>query len=473
MMCYQMTNVFNKILNDFFKILTSKHKELFLESLFHIDDLLQGNIYFSRDKVVDSLQNHFSSLGVTLKELEYDDEYEEEIKTVRMLVQSILRQLEKKGWLRVNLEEGFTQQVSFPSYASAFVGLLREIDSNQSTSYTSYVFSTYSALKTGLEDYSNLLEALESAWTSTKKLHRAIQNTYYDLSDIYSKIVDDLSTSEMLSQHFNDYKQEIIDQVLFPLKTRDSLPRFKNTILNLITKYNSDELIELLIAQKLKNQDQTISESELLAERQILTYLNGIADFYRDVGFMIDKIDSKKNEYAEKSIGKIQYRLRSDFQLKYKIDQLIHHVREGEDNKIYDLANILELQLINQDSLFEPRKKKEDISDKTRKKIQLEKIKEDIFEQEQYKLFKKLANPMYSAKKVDQFILELLKEKETISTLEYQISSYETFILTIMGAIRGYEKNESGYIVIIEEKYIRNGYYKLPKIIFKKENKNV
>ncbi|EAD7779438.1 hypothetical protein Q839_05710, partial [Listeria monocytogenes] len=224
-----MTNVFNKIPNDFFKILTSKHKEIFLESLFHIDDLLQGNIYFSRDKVVDSLQNHLSSLGVTLNGLEYADEYEEEIKTVRMLVQSILRQLEKKGWLRVNLEEGFTQQVSFPSYVNSFIQILREIDSNQSASYSSYVFSTYSALKTGLEDSSNLLEALESAWASTKGLQRAIQNAYFDLSEMYTEIVDDLSTSEMLSQHFDIYKQEIIDQVLFPLKTRDSLPRFKNT----------------------------------------------------------------------------------------------------------------------------------------------------------------------------------------------------------------------------------------------------
>ncbi|EDN9973116.1 hypothetical protein GKT18_14555, partial [Listeria monocytogenes] len=223
-----MTNVFNKIPNDFFKILTSKHKEIFLESLFHIDDLLQGNIYFSRDKVVDSLQNHLSSLGVTLNGLEYADEYEEEIKTVRMLVQSILRQLEKKGWLRVNLEEGFTQQVSFPSYVNSFIQILREIDSNQSASYSSYVFSTYSALKTGLEDSSNLLEALESAWASTKGLQRAIQNAYFDLSEMYTEIVDDLSTSEMLSQHFDIYKQEIIDQVLFPLKTRDSLPRFKN-----------------------------------------------------------------------------------------------------------------------------------------------------------------------------------------------------------------------------------------------------
>ena len=101
------------------------------------------------------------------------------------------------------------------------------------------------------------------------------------------------------------------------------------------------------------------------------------------------------------------------------------------------------------------------------------KKKEDGFEQEQYQLFKKLANSRYSSKKVDQFILELLKEKETISTLEYKISSYEEFILTIMGAIRGYEENGSGYIVAIKKEYVRNGYYKLPKLIFKKENRNV
>ncbi|MEI5995290.1 Wadjet anti-phage system protein JetA family protein [Candidatus Enterococcus mansonii] len=458
-----MTNIFNKIPNDFFKILTSKNKELFLESLFHIDDLLQGNIYFSRDKVVDSLQNHFSSLGITFKELEYDDEYEEEIKSVRTLVQSVLRQLEKKGWLRVNLEEGFTQQVSFPSYVNSFIQVLREIDSDQSASYSSYVFSTYSALKTGLEDPSNLLEGLESAWTSTKGLHRAIQNTYFDLSEMYAKIVDDLTTSEMLSQHFDIYKQEIIDQVLFPLKTRDSLPRFKNTILNLLTKYNSDEVIELLITQNLKNQNQLISGFELEAERQVLMYLNGLADFYRDVSFLIDKIDNKKNEYTEKSIGKIQYRLRSDFQLKDKIDQLIHQIKEDNENQTYDLANITEFQIVDQESLYEPRKKKEDISKKARKKIELSRTDEDTFGQEQYQLFKKLANPKYSSKNIDQFILELLKGKEEISTLEYKITTYEVFILTIMGAIRGYEENESGYIVIIENKYVRNGYYKIPK----------
>lgn len=123
--------------------------------------------------------------------------------------------------------------------------------------------------------------------------------------------------------------------------------------------------------------------------------------------------------------------------------------------------------------MFEPRKKKEDISNKTRKKIEVFKKKEDGFEQEQYQLLKKLANPRYSSKKVDQFILELLKEKEPISTLDYKISSYEVFILTIMGAIRGYEENGSGYIVAIKKEYVRNGYYKLPKLIFKKENRNV
>ncbi|EAD7780921.1 hypothetical protein Q839_13325, partial [Listeria monocytogenes] len=231
--------------------------------------------------------------------------------------------------------------------------------------------------------------------------------------------------------------------------------------------------IELLITQNLKNQNQSISGFELEAEKQVLTYLNGIADFYRDVSFLIDKIDNKKNEYTEKSIGKIQYRLRSDFQLKDKIDRLIYQIKADKETQTYDLANIVEFQLINQESLFEPRKKKEDISNKTRKKIEVFKKKEDSVEQEQYQLFKKLANPRYSSKKVDQFILELLKEKETISTLEYKISSYEVFILTIMGAIRGYEENGSGYIVAIKKEYVRNGYYKLPKLIFKKENRNV
>lgn len=464
-----MTGIFSKIPNDFFKILTSKHKEVFLISLFHIDDLLQGNIYFSRDKVVDSLQNHFSSLGIKLKELEFEDEYEEEIKTTRALVQSLLRQLEKKGWLRVNLEEGFTQQVSFPSYANSFIQVLKEIDSNQSSLYSSYVFSTYSALKTGLEDYNNLLEGLESAWMSTSSLQRSIQNTYYELAEIYTQIIDDLTTKEMLSQHFDIYKQEIVDQVLFPLKTRDSLPRFKNSILRLLDEYHTNEVTDLLVTQHLKKQAENKSESE--SEKQIFSYLNGLTDFYRDISFMLDKIDDKKNEYTEKSIGKIQYRLRSDFQLKDKIDQLIRLVLEDQEDQAYDLTNIVDFHLIDSLSLYEPRKTKEDISEKARKKITFS--KEERINHSEYQIFKKLVNPKYASKNVDKFILGLLKDKGEISTLEYEIYSYEVFILTIMGAIRGYEKNDSGYNALIEDKYVCNGHYKLPKITFRKKDTNV
>lgn len=457
-----MTKVFQKIPEDFFKILTSKHRELYLETIFHIDDLLQGSIYISRSRAVDSLQDHYALLGISVKELTYEDEYED-IKTVRSLAQSVLRQLEKRGWISVILEDGFVAQVSFPSHANRFVQLLRDIDSNQTDGYSGYVLATYSSLKTGLDEKGNLLLSLKNAWDSTKGLQRAIQIAYHELTVIYAKIVDELTTSEMLSQHFSTYKQEIIDQILYPLKTRDSLPRFKNSILNLLTVYSKEENVELMVSQ-------SVVESDEESEKQISTYLTDLIEFYRNVNSLIDIVDNKKTEYTEKSISKIQYRLRSDYQLKDKIDRLIDYVKNEEDTKFFDLANIVSFQLIDSSSLFERRKKRDDISNKTRKKIEV--FKED-FSREQYEFFKEIVNHKYSSRKVDQYILSLLRNREEISTLDYKIITHEDFILTIMGAIRGYEKNTCGYDVIFEKQYIRNGYYKLPKMIFRREELNV
>ncbi len=458
-----MTNVFKKIPDGFFKILTSKHRELYLETIFHIDDLLQGNIYISRSRAIDSLQDHYAMLGITMKELSYEDEYEE-IKTVRSLAQSVLRQLEKRGWISVILEDGFVAQVSFPGYANRFIQLLRDIDSNETDGYSGYVLATYSSLKTGLDEKGNLLLSLKNAWDSTKGLQRAIQIAYHELTVIYAKIVDELTTSEMLSQHFSIYKQEIIDQILYPLKTRDSLPRFKNSILNLLTVYSKEENVELMVSQSL-------NESYEESEKKISTYLTDLIEFYRNVNSLIDIVDNKKTEYTEKSISKIQYRLRSDYQLKDKIDRLIDYVKNEKDTEFFDLANIVSFQLIDSSSLFERRKKRDDISTKARKKVDVSKGKE--FSREQYEFFKEIVNHKYSSRKVDQYILSLLKNRKEISTLEYQIITHEDFILTIMGAIRGYEKNSCGYDVAFEQQYIRNGYYKLPKMIFRREELNV
>lgn len=468
----EMTTVFKVIPENFFKVLTSKHKEILLESIFHVDDLLQGRIYYSRENVAQSLQRHFSILDITMTELAYEDEYEEEIKSLQSLSYSILRSLQKYGWIRVNYEEGFTEQVSFPNYANRFIKILRDIDNGQIENYDRYVFSTFSSLKTGLETPENLLAGLESSWNHTRDLQRAIQNAYFELSESYAEIIDELSTNELLKQHFDGYKQSMVEQILYPLKTRDSLPRFKNSILELIAKYdtedNLDKLIEQKADQKVGRKLMTLQE----AETSILTYINDLSEFYRDVTAQIQKIDNKKIDYTEKSIGKIQYRLKADHQLKEKVERLISHTKKGHEGDVYDIADINRFENITEESLYEPRKMKSPIFRQERKKVSLV-SKDDGLVKKHVEEMRIMANYRYSSKKVDQFIFKLLEGKQKISTLDYTIDTYEKFIYTIMGAIRGYDKNDSGYVIKFEAEDVRNGLYQVPHMTFIREEKHV
>lgn len=464
-----MTTVFNVIPEGFFKVLTSKHKEIFLASIFHIDDLLQDRIYCLRGNVAQSLQSYFSNMGISLNELTYEDEYEEEIKSLQTLAYSILRSLQKSGWIRVNYNEDFIEQISFPNYANKFIKVLRDIDTNQMESYNRYIFSTFSNLKTGLEEPDNLLAGLEASWNHTRDLQRALQNVYYELNEVYSKILDELSTNELLKQHFDVYKQSTVEHILYPLKTRDSLPRFKNSILQLIEKYDTEENIERLIKQKINESSSIKPLTPEEAEKVIMSHLNDLSDFYKEVSNQIEIIDNKKSDYTAKSIGKIQYRLKADYQLKEKIDLFIRYLRKSEEEELYDLANILEFQNVEDSFLYEPRKRKEENLPQERKKIDLSKGREAELIKKQMEELMIWVNPLFSSKNVDAYVLNLLKGRDEISTIDYPISSYEEFIYTIMGAIRGYEDNQCGYSIRFQATDVKNGYYQVPEMTFIKE----
>lgn len=465
-----MTNIFEKIPHDFFKILTSKHKELFLDVMFHMDDILQNTIYYSREKVIDSLHTHITISQIPLEKEEFEFIDEEQL-TKKTLIQAVLRQLEKKGWIIVELEDNFKQQIYFPNYVSSILNVLRTIDENQHSAYSRHVFTTYSALKMGLDYPEHAIEALETAWSATKGLHQDIQQTYFLLSDIYNKMNEEWTTNEMLVQHFDEYKEKIIDQVLFPLKTRDSLPRFKHSILQMLQEYQNEGFLDLLVTQNIEKFQNKEKTSKIQAEKQVFMYVNELIEFYRESDQMMQKIDDKKNRYITKSIGKIQYRLRSDFQLKDKLDRLITHIKNSKE-EYFNLAELFEVKILNTDSLYEPRKKKKDITNRPRKKIQPP-LLEEVFEKEQYEMLKKLVHTTYSTKKIDEFILSLLKNKTKITTADYEIDSYEKFILTIMATIRGYELSGIGYYAKIQTTYLQNNQYYLPNIIFIKESEDV
>lgn len=456
--------LFAKVPDDFFKILTTKHRILYLQVLFQIDDLMHGFIYVSRDQVVENLQLFF--LENDISPLNINEEEFIEIKSHRALAQSVLRELEKKGWIRISYENPRDEQISFPKYANRLIELFKELEDTEEDVYSRFVFSTYSSLKIGLEMSGSEWTGLDSAWKATRDLQRVLQNTYFELNEIYNEVLNNLTTNDILSQHFDMYKDKIIDQVLFPLKTNDSIPRFKYSILKLVDTYSSELIMERMVEQLQKKTNKTATKNPDEFTKKIREHLNSISEFYSDISGLLNTIDQKTQEYTTKSIGKIQYRLRSDFQLKGTIDSLIRYTKLTEEEE-FSFFELTDYGFISSDSLYTPRKIKTDISNKERIKISSKKAKRES-SAETIELLRKLVNPHFSGRNVDKFVMEKLGKKKKIASDNFSIENYETFILTLMGAIRGYDKNTKLYHVIFTEQQIRNGSFELPLFYFAK-----
>lgn len=455
-------NLFSMIPDDFFKILTSKHKVLYLEVLFMLDDLMRGLIFVSREQVVETLQNYFLETGILPMNIEEEESVE--VKTHRALAQSVLRELERKGWIRIIYENPNDEQISFPRYANRMVAVLKELEKSDHNAYARYVFTTYSSLKIGIEGGGNEWMALDSAWKATQDLQRVLQNTYFELNEIYNEILNDLSTNDILSRHFDVYQNKIIDQVLYPLKTNDSIPRFKQSILSLLDMYGEEALMERMINQQRKKDNGKEHDEGEVAARKIQDHLNELTDFYSDISGMLNLIDHKTQEYTTKSIGKIQYRLRSDFQLKGTIDTLIKYTKSADADS-FAFLEWHDFGLVSQESLYTPRTVKPDIREKERLTVNRREMIA-VSDEAVVEKLRKMIHQKFSGQNVDKFVLEQLGGKDQISSKEILLQDYDSFILTIMGAIRGYGHHPQCYHVVFGKEQVRNGRFELPLFYF-------
>ena len=57
---------------------------------------------------------------------------------------------------------------------------------------------------------------------------------FNNIKRYYQRISELSDVNTLLEEHFDRYKEQIVDTVYYPLKTIDSVPRFKYAILSML-----------------------------------------------------------------------------------------------------------------------------------------------------------------------------------------------------------------------------------------------
>ncbi len=463
-------SVFETIPSNFFSILVSKNKEIYVEALLFLHKTIKT------DGGLEILLEDYLTTLIYLQEeryfeLEDDDEVIEIKITSSTKARLILNRLIKTGWIeREFLDGSFTEIITPKPYALPFMKLLSEVGDNTLQEYNSFVFSTYSGLKQANEDKSSqMYEAIISAKKNTEDLSYQLTTLYHSIRSHMISIENQIDINDILSNHFEEFKR-LSDNMYHPIKTLDSIHRYMTPIQNILAEVlNDDEIMELICERAMaSNKYKDISE----AESDIVSMIDEVSQRYSSLDDVIDRIDRKHSQYTRLSIEKIQYLMNADHSVKGKLTDLLKAYANAEEDRKESIIDIM-----NSGSLLE---KQEFLDNKSlyRKSARFREDDAQPLEVDGNRDFAEKSmedmigyfNKVYSVAKVREFVNDLFVEDRTeIRSSDIVLNSESEYILLILAVIRSSDKNMNYKIEFLDGK-VSAKQYRIPNMVIRKKN---
>lgn len=449
-------NLFEKIPENFFSILASPNKKLYVDALFVLGEAFKQEMTISKENVISRLINN---LEEEINSENFSEEDLAEIKddNISSKAYFLLRKLKWAGWIEFEMQrDTFEENVILPEYSIKFIDLLNSIVQANEIEYNSYVFATYASLKFAVTERNETYNAINTAYDNTIRLIKELKILYNSLGRFHRKMCNKDNVNDIIKEHFFEYK-EYSDEMIFPRFTRDSVPRYKAPIREMLNNILADaELLENVINVATKRGKGKSREE---VENDILNKIRTVIEVYENIDLTMDQIERKNTDYVRASVQRIQYLLTSDKELKGKLVNILKNSKnEKVLEKMGDEIKLLKQEYLSKDSIYI-----RNSNDKRKQGKQLELKQEKEIDTKVFYEFAKSLESVYSNKKITEFMENNFKDKPFINSSEIQLDTTEDLILLILATIKA---DKSFYYIQDSDEIIDNNGYKIPNIKF-------
>lgn len=336
-------NLFEKLPDNFFSILSSRNKNIYGVSLITLYEAL--TMYRTRIRKSDYLDLLKSKSGDDVVQLTFDDEDEfvfENIEpTLANKANFIVKRLVETGWIYIDYDiKTGAEYILLPSYSINMLKLIYQFADNSSTHYVSYVHTTYSDLKMedDLQDES-MYRTLENAYNNTLSLEIEVTKLDHSIRVFNRQLNDIFEPNDVLRQHFDICREDVVDPIYHPLKTHDSITLYHGPISSILKKWLTvDEVREKIVDQCLRENRQVKTRDEAVSD--VVKKINQIQDIYYRLSNDINRIDKTQADYVKASTEKVIFLNNHDKSIKGKLEKIMavlaRNLNGGEElNKNY------------------------------------------------------------------------------------------------------------------------------------------
>jgi len=434
--------LFDIIPEKLFSVFVSPLKEDYAAILFKIyEQYLLTTFGIEREVLVDIIVDYIEEkeendiFGQTL-----DDEIWEESMDnpagARDRAAFVLRKLEKTGWLTVETYSDYKQYVTLNDYAIHILEVLDKIRQNRQTEYQGFVFATYTLLHSAEADRQGNL-ALEKAYEQTEQLINGLKSLNHNIKHYIERVLSEKSPGEILRMHFQDYKKEIIDRSYHRLKTSDNVSRYRPRIIKKINGWLGDPAWVNRAADLDVRRDRYPDRES--AKKELYRKMDYIRQAYLTMDSLLEEIDRRNTQYANASFLQLKYILNSSKNVEGQLMDILSYLAGLRVDKkmkaddflpaeIRPLYSIFTQGYLDAGSLYTAR---QNSRNHRPEEMSLPQGPDEEQKSRRLKQYKEMLARRMTLKRINNYILEKLDGKETITAAEMGIKEVEDFLKLI------------------------------------------
>lgn len=457
---------------NFFSLFSSPNREIYVEALLVLHRQYKQETRVKKQELVSRLVANMENRMLELQGEDGENDNLGEDINLSGRAHFLLRKFLETGWLELEPDvASFEECYVVPGHASKLLNLFHDILHGKAVEYNSFVYSTYSSLKTADQDRDEFAyEALKHAHQATLNLWASLRELLDNIRLYHQRLQEQVEVKEILAEHFDKFRLLISDRIYHPLKTFDSVPRFKGRILAILHQWLRDPELLTAIAQVAVNRGEY--QDEGIARTGVISIIGEIIDTYDRLDEILVQIDRKNANYTRASVERMQYYLNNDRDIKGKIVEILKALSGADENKrsslLQEMSSGLPLYAagyVDESSLYtQPRRKREHEPGANNHWPQASEaeIEAEIAE------FKKRLQKIYSHQKVLQFIMAQLEGRRSLTTRELKITYSEEFVKLLLAVIKNDEPGLP-YKVEFKDGYLYVNGYLLPQLVIARE----
>ena len=245
--------------------------DFFIQTQSHPDPL-------SRQLVSDLIYQHIAepqALSLTQDAQSDEEPSGDRIDLVAVRAGSILRYLERCGWIRGETLSDFSTQYVLPDYAFRLLRVLNEIATHEPPALAGLIFSMYALLQRILSEKDTAYIGIPQAHRQTQHLLNSLKELQQNIGLHINQILEKSQARDVMEQLFVRYREEIVDRAYHQLRTTDHVSRFRPGVLDSAAQLEAADILDPAAQRLRQNSEASTVDS---ARQRLVSHLHDIRD---------------------------------------------------------------------------------------------------------------------------------------------------------------------------------------------------